>query len=107
MLSWLPHFTSLFPRAVELAVQLPPSQLNLSDVLFGIKQRELWKTYPEPVATLLVFLDKCTLPPWVWNDDGKELIAQLLELELSDDVKRSLLALAASRSLHQDAQSGG
>ena len=101
MLNWLPHFTSLFPRAVELAVQLPPSQLNLRDVLFGIKQRALWETYPESVATLLVFLDKFTLPPWVWNDDGKELIAQLLELDLSDDVKRSLLALAARRGLHR------
>ena len=100
ILGWIPYFSSVFPDVVALAVKMPPQQLDQSDVLFGIRHGTLWETFPESVAALLTYLDKCTLPPWVWHYDGKELISKLLELNLTDDVKRNLLTLAGKRGLN-------
>ena len=100
ILGWLPHFTSLFPDAVEMAVKMPPQQLDRSDALFRIRKGTLWESYPASVADLLIYLDKCTLPPWVWHYDGKELIAQLLDLSFADDAKRNLLEISARRGLN-------
>ena len=99
ILGWLPHFASLFPDAVELAVKMPPQQLDRSDALYRIRQGTLWESYPASVADLLIYLDKCTLPPWVWHYDGKELITKLLESSLGDDTKRKLLEISARRGL--------
>lgn len=104
ILGWLPHFQSLFPDAVELAAKLPPQQLDLNHTMYRIKEGTLWKTYPESVAALLAFFDRCTLPPYVWHFEGKELIDKLLEAGLNDDSKRSLLEISVRRglSLEQD-----
>ena len=99
ILGWLPHFKSLFPDAVELAGKLPPQQLDHSDTLYRINQGTLWETYPESVAALLAFLDRCTLAPYVWHFEGKELINKLLEAGLSDDSTRRLLEISVSRGL--------
>ena len=100
ILGWLPHFTSLFPNAVEIAVRMPPQQLDRSDALFRIRKGTLWESYPVSVADLLIFLDKCTLPPWDWHNDGKELIVQLLDLSLADDARCDLLEISARRGLN-------
>ena len=104
ILGWLPHFQSLFPDAVELAAKLPPQQLDHNDTMYRIKEGTLWETYPESVAALLAFFDKCTLAPYVWHFEGKELIDKLLEAGLTDDSKRSLLEISVRRglSLEQD-----
>ena len=104
ILGWLPHFQSLFPDAVELAAKLPPQQLDHNHTMFRIKQGTLWETYPESVAALMVFLDRCTLAPYVWHFEGKELIDKLMEAGLTDDSKRSLLEISVRRglSLEQD-----
>lgn len=99
ILDWLPHFNSLFPDAVELAVKMAPQQLDHSFTLYRIKEGTLWETYPESVAALLAFLDRCTLSPYVWHFEGKELIDKLLEAGLTDDSKRSLLAISVRRGL--------
>ncbi len=99
ILGWLPHFKSLFPDAVELAGKLPPQQLDHSDTLYRINQGTLWETYPEAVAALVAFLDRCTLAPYVWHFEGKELIDKLLEADLTDDSKRSLLEISVRRGL--------
>ena len=99
ILGWLPHFKSLFPDAVELAVKLPPQQLDHSSTLYPVKEGTLWETYPESVAALLAFLDRCTLAPYVWHFEGKELIDKLLEAGLTDDSKRSLLEISVRRGL--------
>ena len=100
ILGWLPHFTSLFPDAVELAVRMPPLQLDHSDALYRIRQGTLWESYPASVAELLIYLDKCTLSPWVWHDEGKELIVKLLKSSLDDNAKRDLLEISARRGLN-------
>ena len=99
ILGWLPHFKSLFPDAVELSGKLPPQQLDHSSTLYRIKEGTLWETYPESVAALLAFLDRCTLAPYVWHFEGKELIDKLLEAGLTDDSKRNLLEIAVRRGL--------
>ena len=100
ILGWLPHFNSLFPDAVELAVKMPPQQLDRSDALYRIRQGTLWESYPASVADLLIYLDKCTLPPWVWHYDGKELIVKLLKSSLDENAKRNLLEISARRGLN-------
>lgn len=99
ILSWLHHFKSLFPDVVELAVKMPPQQLDHSFTLYRINEGTLWETYPESVADLVAFLDRCTLAPYVWHFEGKELIDKLLEAGLTDDSKRSLLEISARRGL--------
>ena len=99
ILGWIPHFKSLFPDAVELAGKLPPQQLDHSDTLYRINQGTLWETYPEAVAALVAFLDRCTLTPYVWHFEGKELIVKLLESSLANDAKRNLLEISARRGL--------
>ncbi len=106
ILGWLPHFKSLFPDAVELAGKLPPQQLDHSSTLFRIKEGTLWETYPASVADLLIYLDKCTLPPWAWHSEGKELINKLLEAGLTDDAKRSLLEISVRRGLRLEEGTG-
>ncbi len=100
ILSWLHHFKSLFPDAVELAVKMPPQQLDHSFTLYRINEGTLWETYPESVAALVAFLDRCTLVPYVWHFEGKELIDKLLEAGLTDDSKRSLLEISVRRGLN-------
>ena len=100
ILGWLPHFRSLFPDAVKLAAKFPPQQLDHIDVLYRIKNGSLWETYPESVADLLAYLDKCTLSQWGWHFEGKELITKLLESNLADVSKRNLLELSARRGLN-------
>ena len=100
VLGWLPHFKSLFPDAVELAVELPPRQVVHRFVLYELKRGTLWKTYPEAVASLLAYLDRCELPSWVWHNEGKELISMLLESTVADDVRQNLRELSTRRGLN-------
>ena len=89
----------MFPDAVELAVKMPPQQLDHSFTLYRINEGTLWETYSESVAALVAFLDKCTLAPYVWHLEGKELIDKLLEAGLTDDSKHSLLEISVRRGL--------
>ena len=100
ILGWLPHFNSLFPDAVRQAVKLPPPQVDNGYVMYTINRGTLWEAYPDAVASLLAYLDRCTLPSWAWHNEGKELISKLLESTLADDVSRNLLELTARRGLN-------
>ena len=70
ILGWLPHFKSLFPDAVELAVKLPP-QLDHSSTLYPVKEGTLWETYPE--SSLVGLFGQMA------HFEGKELIDKLLD----------------------------
>ena len=77
-----------------------------SSTLYQIKEGTLWETYPESVADLLAFLDRCTLAPDVWHSEGKVLIDKLLEAGLTDDAKRSLLEISVRRGLRLEEGTG-
>ena len=100
ILGWLPHFNSLFPDAVMQVTKLPPPLVNNGYVMYTINRGTLWEDYPQAVASLLAYLDRCTLPSWTWHNEGKELISKLLESTLADAVSRNLLELSARRGLN-------
>lgn len=92
MLSWLPHLTAVFPEAVDLAVQMPPSSLQNCWVIdeFSINdENDLWRRYPEATAKLLIYLWECDLPRSSWYS-ARELIDNLIALDISSGRKREL-----------------
>ena len=95
MLDWLPHLTSVFPEAVDLAVQMPQApqmlQAPLQDywVINSLSESDLWQSHPEAVAKLLIYLWKFNLPRDSWYS-VQQLIDQLLPLDISPELKREL-----------------
>ncbi len=94
MLNCLLHMNGLFPEAVELAIQIPPTELSQLYIVRQINKSDLWENYPEAVAKLLVYLGTCNLPPYEWYE-GKELVEKLLESGISEELKIELRELAA------------
>ena len=92
MLDWLPHLTSVFPKAVDLAVQMPPAPLQNCQVIYELSdsdESELLQNHPESVARLLIYLWKCDLPGYFWPS-VQELIDKLLPLDISPELNREL-----------------
>ena len=92
MLEWLPHLTTIFPEAVDLAVQMTvgPSQgcwiieaLSISD------ENELWQRHSESVAKLLIYLWEYDLPGHSWRS-ARDLIDNLLSSDISEQLKEEL-----------------
>ena len=94
MLGWLLHLDKLFPEAVELAIKAQPSgPLERNFIVRDINKSDLWKSYPEPVAKLLVYLGDCGLPDYEWYE-GKELVNRLLQSNIAQELKAKLEDLA-------------
>ena len=92
MLDWLPHLTSVFPEAVDLAVQMPQGSLRDSWIIEDLNasdENNLWQKHPEPVAKLLIYLWKCDLPEYSW-DSVQQLIDKLLPLDISPEHEQEL-----------------
>ena len=92
MLDWLPHLISVFPEAVDLAVQMPQGSLQDSWIIADLNasdENSLWQKHPEPVAKLLIYLWKCDLPEYSW-DSVQQLIDKLLPLDISPEHRREL-----------------
>ena len=92
MLDWLPHLTTVFSEAVDLAVRMPPIPSrncfiisNLSD----IDENDLWQKFPESVAKLLTYLWKCNFSRYDWHS-ARALINQLLLLNISQESRQRL-----------------
>ena len=103
MLCWLPDLKTVFPEAVKLAVEMPPVQLtdgsaNSGRVVYMINKSDLWQSYPETVAKLLIHLGRIKSRPHRWHK-GKELIEKLLQTDLKCELKQKLKELAAKRGL--------
>ena len=81
MLEWLPDLASVFPKAVDLAIEMPPVELKRSMIVYEIDRSDLWKRYPDAVARLLLYLRQSGSPGYVWHG-GKELVAKLLEMKI-------------------------
>ena len=68
MLCWLPDLKTVFPEAVALAVEMPPVQLtnssaNSGRVVYMINESDLWQSYPEAVAKLVIHLGRIKSRP--------------------------------------------
>ena len=100
MLDWLPHLSSIFPEAVELAISTSPLLPDQHFLIDEIIQGNLWQTYPDPTARMLVHLGKSVngQPSFMWYS-AKELIDNLLPLELSQERKEELRELVARLGL--------
>ena len=102
MVKWLPNLKAVFPEAVDLAIRMPQEQprhdsqlrygrYNL--VIFQIHRSDLWQSYPEAVTKLLVYLGTSE-PGYLWAT-GRELIGELLQLNLPRELEHNLKELRA------------
>lgn len=92
MLEWLPHLTTIFPEAVDLAIQMPQRSLQNCWVIDGFSindENDLWRRYPEAAAKLLIYLWECDLPRSSWYS-ARDLIDQLILLDISSECRREL-----------------
>ncbi len=89
MLNWLPHLTSVFPEAVDLAVRMPRESLQNCQVIEELNRSDLWQRHPESVVKLLVYLRACDLPGYSWYS-ARDLIDQLLRLDISQESRQEL-----------------
>ena len=91
MLNWLPHLTAVFPKAVDLAVQMPTDiPLQNCRVIYEINKSDLWQRYPNEVTKLVIYLSKCKLPNSIWFLGRMELIDKLLKQDISSEQKQKL-----------------
>ncbi len=89
MLDWLPRLTTIFPEAVDLAVQMPSIPLQNYHVIHELTEKELWQSHPEEVAKLLVHWGECDLRRDFWFS-GIELIDKLLQTNISPEIEQKL-----------------
>jgi hypothetical protein len=88
MLDWLPHLTSVFSEAVDLAVQMPQTPLENCGVIYELSDSDLLQNHPEAVAKLLIYLWKCDRRHARYP--GQKIINELLPLNISSELKREL-----------------
>ena len=88
MLDWLPHLTSVFSEAVDLAVQMPQTPLENCGVTYELSDSDLLQNHPEAVAKLLIYLWKCDRR--YARYPGQKIINELLPLNISSELKREL-----------------
>ena len=89
---WLPYLNSVFPEAVELAIQMPLAS-EQRFTLHKSKLDELSENHPEPLAKLLIYLGKwenTTLGTW---HTAKKPINKLLESNIPSPLKKELKEL--------------
>lgn len=98
MLNCLLHMNGMFPEAVELAIQIPPTELSQLYIVRQINKSDLWENYPEAVAKLLIYLGTCNPPPYEWYE-GRELVEKLLESGISEELKIKLKELVAQLAI--------
>ena len=89
MLDWLPHLTSVFPKAVDLAVQMPQTSFESGSVIYKLSDTDLLQNHPQAVAKLLIYLWKCNLPRSCWHS-VQEIVDALLLSNISSELKQEL-----------------
>ncbi|MPM67012.1 hypothetical protein SDC9_113927 [bioreactor metagenome] len=98
MLEWLPLLKdSVFSEAVEVAIKMPPVQLNISNLIYNLKETKLTEESPDSMARLLIYIGDTNCQSQIWYG-GEEIINRLLKLTLPSDIKEQLKELAAKLS---------
>ena len=88
MLDWLPHLTSVFSEAVDLAVRMPKASPLRCHVIYELSDSDLLQNHPEAVAKLLIYLWECDRR--YARYPGQKIINELLPLNISSELKREL-----------------
>ena len=88
MLDWLPHLTSVFPEAVDLAIQMPKVRLQHCRLLDDLRESILWQRHPESIAKLFVYLWE--FEPQYIQLLEQEFIDSLLRADISSELKKEL-----------------
>lgn len=89
MLKWLSLLTTVFPEAVDLAVQMQTVQLENYWEIDRLNKSGLSQRHPEELAKLLIYLWECNLPNYTWVS-GQELIDKLLKQDITSEQKQKL-----------------
>ena len=98
MLHWLPELDTLFPEAVDLAIQMTNPQLEHSRILRRLNESGIGNSYPEAVAKVLIYLASHNLPLWAWHE-SKGLIDELIESNLPESLEEKLKEISAKIGL--------
>ena len=99
MLNWLPYLGDQFSEAVQLVTQTPGAHLDAGLLVHNLQENSPWQSYPEATAELLIHLgNSAQRLDWRWHL-AKDLIDNLLQIELRADLKGKLEELQARLDL--------
>ncbi|MYE23515.1 MAG: DUF4020 domain-containing protein [Gammaproteobacteria bacterium] len=98
MLGWVPDLKTVFPEAVECAIQMPNTAFEDTLILHDLNEGDAWSKHPEATVKLLVYMADCEPPPWVWHE-AEELIKKLRGLDLPEELDTQLRELAVRLNL--------
>ena len=101
ILDWVPHFDSVFPEAVELAIQSGAEGLDKHLLVHRIERGEFTNRYPVATARLVIHLGSLTgeRHSWMWHN-YREFLYGLLAQDLPDEVERGLREMMAKMGLN-------
>ena len=94
MVGWPRCFESLFPDAVDLAVEMPGAPLEGWRVLHAMDEGDHWSSYPEATVRLLAYVAEHDASQSAWYH-AQPLVEKLSSLELSEDAATQLDELRA------------
>ena len=103
ILDWIPHFDSLFPEAVDLAIRTGDEGLDKHLLVHRIARGEIPKRYPLATARLVIHLGSLTSERdrWVWHR-YRDFLVELIERDLPEEVDRSLREMMAKMGLEEE-----
>ena len=98
-----PHFDSLFPEAVDLAIRTGDDELDKHLLVRRIGRGEFSRRYPGATARLVIHLGSLTSEKdrWMWHH-YKDFLVELFERDLPEDVERSLREMMAKMGLEEE-----
>ncbi len=97
MLDWLPHLHTLFPEAVDLAVQMPKSPVQHSFIVHQLERTDLPEQYPESIVQLMEYLESIGSRS-IWYG-AKKLSDKVLAMDLEPSLEKRLRELIAKLGL--------
>ena len=103
ILDWVPHFDSLFPEVVDLAIRTGDDELDKHLLVHRIGRGEFSSRYPGATARLVIHLGNLTSEKdrWMWHH-YKDFLVELFERDLPEDVERSLREMMAKMGLEEE-----
>ena len=103
ILDWVPHFDSLFPEAVDLAIRTEYKELDKHMLVHRIAREEFLERYPMATARLVIHLGSLTSERdrWMWHRHT-DFLVELIERDLPEDVERNLRELMAKMGLEEE-----
>jgi hypothetical protein len=93
ILGWLPHLSSLFPEAVEIAVRMPVVEMKHTSLIRELTESDLPKRYPHAVAKLIIYLGEAKTPSYIWHR-ADTLMSMLVRAGLPRELEQGLRELA-------------